>query len=84
MRNGMKAPAQLPGAHIEGAHIARRRRMRLRIAPAHNNQVLVDHPRRGQRNRLLLKIPAQFLAQIHAPALAKLPQSACPSRASRQ
>src|ERR1035437_2869757 len=50
--------------------------LRLRIAPAHNDQVLVHNARCGKRNRLLLiiaaRIIAQPFAQINAACLAKL------------
>ena len=69
MRNRMKAPAQLSRAHIEGPHVPRRRRMRLRIPPSHNNQVLVDDPRCSQIDGLALIIPAQLFAQVDPPRL---------------
>src|ERR1019366_4241395 len=76
MRNRVKGPPQLPRMHIERANIAGRRRVRFRISPANNNQVLVHNARCGQRNRLLLiiapRIIAQPFAQINAACLAKL------------
>src|SRR5258708_4406966 len=58
MRNGVKGPAQFSGAHVVGAHIARRRRQRFGITPSHDDQVFVDNARAGQRDRLLLWLAA--------------------------
>src|SRR5258708_1120504 len=71
MGNRMKGPAELPGAHIRGVDIWRRRRQRLGIASSHDDQVLVDNARAGQRNRLLLRVASKISAQIDSPIFAK-------------
>ena len=66
-----KRPAQLAGVHVVGADIAGRRGMRLRVAAAHDDQVLVDDAGRGERDGLRLVVAAQILAQIDAAVFAE-------------
>ena len=61
---------------VRGLYVPRRRRLRLRIATADNNQILVDHPRSGQGNRQCTEVAlhprnTEPLAKINVPAFAK-------------
>ena len=58
----MEGPAQGSGAYIEGANIARGRRMGFRVCAADDDQILIDAARRGELDRLLLVGFAQSLA----------------------
>src|SRR5579863_7820199 len=64
MRNGMKSPAQLARAHIEGANVAGWGRMRFWITATHNNEIVVDHARTGHCDRLRLIVATQVFSQI--------------------
>ncbi len=70
--DGMKAPAQLAGAHIVGADIAVRSGMRLRRAEADDDHVFVDRSGRGQYGEVAgeVLIP-EILAQVDAAAFAE-------------
>src|ERR1039458_4428617 len=70
-RNGVEYPAQRAGVHIEGANVAGRRGMGLRVAAADDDQVLVDAARRGERDGLLFPWLAQAFTEVDAPALAE-------------
>ena len=74
-RNGVEAPANGAGAHVEGANIAGRRGMGFRVAPTDDDQVFVDDARGGERDGLLEVVAAtilgEALAQIDAATLAK-------------
>src|SRR6476469_4303871 len=80
MRNGVKAPAQSTAVHIEGADVARRRRMRLRIPPAYDDQVLVDDSWCGECDRLLTIIPAKIFAEVDTPILPEAPDRSAIAR----
>src|SRR5580698_10276196 len=58
MRDGVEAPGQFAGAHVEGADVSRWRGMRLRIAAADDDEVLVDDAGRGQDDGLLFVVAA--------------------------
>jgi len=44
VRDGMKGPTQLAGAHIVCAHIAGRSRQSFRIAASYDDQVFIHNP----------------------------------------
>ena len=71
IRDGVEAPAQSAGVHVEGADVAGRRRMRLRIAPADDDQVFIDNAGRGQRDGLFAVVAAQIFPEIDAAVFSK-------------
>src|SRR5580704_16661864 len=66
MRDGVETPAQRAAMNIERANVPGRCGMGFRIATAHDNQVLVNDARRGQRDRLFAIIPAKVFAKVDA------------------
>ena len=71
LRNRMKIPAHFPRAYIKCANIARRRRQRLRISSARDEQIFVNHHRTRQRHKRIGIFTAQVVAQIDAPIRSK-------------
>ena len=71
MRNGVEAPAELAGAHVVGAYVARRGGQSLGRPPADDQHVLIDDARGGQHHRLLRRIASEIAAQIDAAVAAE-------------
>src|SRR5258708_2987941 len=71
MRDGVKSPAKTAGANIESANVARRRRIRLRIAATNDNQILVNDAWCGEGDGLKKIVSPQALPQIDSSLLAK-------------
>src|SRR5262245_675411 len=67
----MKGPAQAPGPRIVGANVSRRRGQSLAHQTSDDQQVLIDHARRGHPDGYRLWIAAKSHAQIHAPRVAE-------------
>ena len=63
-RNGPERPARRAGPDVDGPDVAGRRRQAFVDAPADDQQIAVDHARRGQAHRLQLRRPAQAFVQI--------------------
>src|SRR5580700_3686864 len=71
MRNGVEGPAESAGANIECANVTGRRRMRLRVAAANDDEVLVNDSRSGEDDGLFFVVATQLLAQIDAAVLSE-------------
>ena len=71
MRDGVKAPLQLAGAHVVRANIAARSGIGLRRTKAQDEVVAVEHAWGGQRDRVLRVVGVQILAQVQPAALAE-------------
>src|SRR5436305_504769 len=71
MRNGVKAPANLPGAHIVGADVARRRAFALTDAGALYQQILINGARARRQHVGFGDIAAESDAQIDRPRIAE-------------
>ena len=71
VRNGVKRPAELAGAHFIGADIARRSGERFGFASAHDHQVFINDGGAGHEDRLIRGIAAEVLAEIDATVFAE-------------
>ena len=71
IRNGVERPAQRARPHVVGANVARRRRQRLRIAAANNQQIFINGSRAGESPGLKLRVASQILAQIYSSVLSE-------------
>src|SRR5947209_6331016 len=71
MRNGVKAPANLPGAHIVGADVARRRSFALADAGALYQQVLINGAGARRQHVGVGGVAAESGAQIDRAGIAE-------------
>src|SRR6266850_1261501 len=65
MRDGVKGPADLAGARVIGADMSGGRRQFLAHHASENEQIFVNHARRGSADRDFLWIPIQPFPKIH-------------------
>src|SRR5258708_40097475 len=72
MRNRVEGPSQFARPGVEAANVSRRRRKRLWIPAAGNEQVFINNHGARQENGLLFRrLTAEILAQINAAAFAE-------------
>src|SRR5690349_7169969 len=71
MRNGVKGPARLSGAHVEGTDVPRSGRKCLRFAASHDEKVFVNHRWAGKSNEERGCVSSQAFAEIDSALIAE-------------
>src|SRR5262249_48388610 len=70
--NDVKRPAQLTGANVEGAHVARRCRQSFRVPATDDDEIFVDDSGASKVNRLGSgRLATQILAEVDSPLVSE-------------